>query len=189
MARQLHHVTHHTVVCVCNVAEGPDVWSFATMDAAHFFIATEQVKLDIETEVTAQERLNILALIEAKQYAAAIDAFNEAISADDWQGRYEFHETPVHAAPAPSDAPQPCCPKCSNAEIEEIEVIETYHAYHPIQELRDDVLCIENALASSSPSEHFDDGAGDYRAHCRKCLHNDSPEAFRLPSPDVWDWV
>lgn len=84
----------------------------------------------------------------------------------------------------------PCCPKCTSTALDDFEVRETYSAYHPVK-FRDDRgrIAVENALSTTCPSEHFDDGKGDFVATCRSCMHEDTPESFGIGSPDEWEWI
>src|SRR5258708_29441677 len=53
------------------------------------------------------------------------------------------------------------CPHCGCTDADEITVVETYRASHPVTGYNEDgVFVLVNALGTTCPSEHFDDGDG-----------------------------
>lgn len=83
----------------------------------------------------------------------------------------------------------PMCPKCTTTDPKDIQIRETYSAYHPVSGMLKGKLCVENALATSCPSEHFDDGQSDYVAYCTGCHHEGPPASFGLGDSSDWEWV
>lgn len=187
------------VVCIYNHRHGEDVWTFDSMASAFQVVATRHISPQLDDVVDTAKRTQIAALIERGEYSRAVDEYNDHMAGSMDLEQFSFYETTVQSAPAvapsvPSTL-SPRCPQCNNEDVEELEITETYTAYHPIRSFTDSgdsgepELEIENALASRCPSEHFDDGAGDYRVHCRSCLHNGTPAEFRLPATAIWEWT
>jgi len=80
------------------------------------------------------------------------------------------------------------CPKCGNDGMRApLTITETYSAYHPAS-VRDGRLVLQHALATVCPSVWFDDGAGDYAAHCWACAYSDSLAEFGVPDVEGWQW-
>lgn len=174
-------------ICVFRSRHGEVVTAYADMATANRVIATGILRDLAKDELDTEPRTKVLALIEGGEYEAAIDAFHDAQAGHCDLSYFEFHECEVESTPMP--APKCQCPKCGNDDIERLEIRETYSAYHPISAVNDGKLYIENALTTTCPSEHFDDGAGDYRVLCKECIHENTPEAFGLPPADEWEWV
>lgn len=191
-------------VCVYTHRHGNDVWSFASPEAAYKIVAERYVGPQLDDELPGIDCMHVRAaisgMIERGEYEAAVDAYNEATLDRSDVERFEFFDTAVQTAPRELACK---CPKCGNADPDEIEIVETFSAYHPIRsveyldahaglkrELLDGAtLNVENALGTTCPSEHFDEGAGDYKAHCRACQHTDETNAFGLPPAEEWEWV
>lgn len=175
-------------ICVFRSRHGEMVTAYNSIATAHQVIATRSIPELLNTEIEdASRRTKVRALIEGGLYEEAIEAFHDAQAGSMDICYFEFHECEVESTPAP--APKCQCPKCGNEDIERLEIKETYSAYHPIDAVNDGKLYIENALTTTCPSEHFDDGAGDYRVLCKECIHENTPEAFGLPPVDEWGWV
>lgn len=77
------------------------------------------------------------------------------------------------------------CPKCgtsSDDDEDNFTLCETFRAYHPFDPKRG---VATNALGTTCPSEHFDDGAEDYVILCNHCTHEGSLSEF---GAELKDW-
>lgn len=175
-------------ICVYSHRHGVDAWAFDSLASAQELVAKNHVLTQLDDELPGVTHMAVRAaisgMIERGQYEAAIDAYNEANMNRSDVEHFDFYDTGVQTAPEPVKC---ICPNCGEGAIEEFEITETFSAYHPIRGIKNGVLHIENALGTSSPSSHFDDGSEDYRVHCRSCQHDGTPESFGLP--EQWDWV
>lgn len=101
---------------------------------------------------------------------------------------------PVEPEEEPAvDPSAPKCPKCGCTDLDRFTVKESYTAYHPIEAFDrkhgKGWLQVANALATTCPSEHFDEGDGDYGIQCGECCHVDTPETFGFDDDVEWEWV
>lgn len=99
--------------------------------------------------------------------------------------------------PRITNAPVPRCPHCGVVGVDNLRILETFTAYHTIK-IATDVLgrpidngeatavIAVNALGTECPSEHFDDGEADYRAHCVSCGKSGTLDEYNLNLVD-WD--
>lgn len=93
----------------------------------------------------------------------------------------------VAAPQAATGQSDPMCPRCSNRS--DIRIKESYTAHHPVRGVKSGQLQVENALRTSSPSEWFDEGAGDYVACCGNCGHTGPIPTFGIDDPQGWSWL
>lgn len=85
--------------------------------------------------------------------------------------------------------PELKCPHCGCTDPDEISIVETYRASHPVEGYDENgVFVVTNALGTTCPSEHFDDGDGDFIAYCNQCAHSDDPETFGTGDSHEWTW-
>jgi hypothetical protein len=177
-------------VCIYSHRNGNDVWTFDSAASAYEVVARRFVLPQLDDELPGIDRMAVRAtisgMIERGEFEAAINAYNEANMSRSDVERFDFYDNEVQTAPV--ESPKCVCPQCGEGALEQFEIMETYTAYHPVRGISSiGELEVENALSTGTPGEHFDDGASDYRVHCRSCQHDGTPEAFNLPAN--WDWV
>ena len=172
-----------TWVLVYSHRHGVDVSSHDSPTLAEE-AAVDIVREYYETEVPADLRTPILEALAASRWAAALELYQQATMES-----LDIHETEVQTA-KPGTPLKPMCPKCTSTDPTDIEIKETYSAYHPVLGVNSrNQLGVESALGTSSPSEHFDDGASDYVAHCKCCQHDGPVQSFGLGEPSEWEWL
>jgi hypothetical protein len=135
-------------------------------------------------ETPESERARIRDLITAGDKTGAIEAFCEVN-----HEQLDIHEADIQTAEVTTPL-KPMCPKCTSTDPKDFEIKETFSAYHPVLGVNSqNQVGVENALGTSCPSEHFDDGESDYVAHCKCCQHDGTPQSFGLGDPTNWEWL
>lgn len=169
---------------------GEEVSVYTDHDAALHGACNGIMLANLDEIEDGDKRDEIRALIEAKKYDLALPAWHEAQYGSLDVDTIDIYDSlTIGTTPMPATAIR--CPHCGNEDLDELAVTETYTAYHYIRGVNvDGKAMIENALAASSPSERFDDGASDYKLSCNSCgKSTDDLAAAGLGDPAEWDWV
>jgi hypothetical protein len=175
---------------------GQDVTVYDSPASAYEAAARGIVIDNLHELASVASRRHIEGLVAESKYEEAVDYYNNEVNDEHVDVSEDVIVAGVEAV-ITAIAPSPKCPKCG--ESVDIQVKESYTAYHPVRSDlrpgRDSEIgtagrvTLENALSTGCPSEHFNDGASDFKAHCRSCLHEGTVEDFGLGDPSEWEWV
>lgn len=179
-------MSQQVTVVVYRHRHGEDVSVYANPQVAYAAVATAIVAEELHEVTDKLAREHITALLAAGSYEEAVEHFNNA-SGDE---HIDVSEDVIVTRDAGMvTVVRPACPKCTTTATDDLEIRETFHGYHPVYGVAAGRVEMQNALSVMTPSERFDDGEGDYIAHCRSCQHSGPPEAFGLGDPSEWVWV